>query len=63
MILILRIVLEIHPKKNKWFKKSTNIPLLLGYLSYNFGIFTPNRPLTVCLSAMEVWRDVKYAFI
>ncbi len=38
MILISRMVLQIHPKYKKWFKNSTNIPLLLSYLLYNFGI-------------------------
>ncbi len=30
--------------------KTPKIPLLLGYLSYNFGILRKNRPLTCSLS-------------
>ena len=46
MILILRILLQIL-KKN-----STNIPLLLGYLSYNFCNWCKTGPLTCSLSVV-----------
>ena len=33
-------------------KNILNIPLLLSYLSYKFGMFTQNRTLTLCLSKL-----------
>ena len=45
MILISRIVLQIHPKFKNDFKNSSHIPLLLSYLSYNFGKIRKHCPL------------------
>ena len=49
MILLLRIILQTHPRKNKWFKNSTIIELFV----VQFQNITQNRPLTCSLSNFE----------
>ncbi len=43
----------------KWFENSTNMPLLLSFLLYNFGKLHKSRPLTCSLSPFDITMDHK----
>ncbi len=59
MVLILKVVLKKHPKWKNDF--NTRQVLLLSYLSYSFGKWCKNGPLTFSLSTiMSLWPEIKW---